>query len=496
MVKGKATIQLFNAETGEKEQEVIEENLVTKAVENLLNPPLETVIANNAYMPTNLIYNSENLITDAYGGLLLFSNTHDENVDNIYPTKDSGLIGYASDSISAVSSKEGVRNTAESGWINDEEDNHIGYKFVWDFSTSQANGTISSISLTSIGGGSCGAGEKQSSNMIITKKFSGDTISDNPPGNHYIFPYINSFYSMSGLIDEIKSNVRSYSNVLYISPINVNDDKFFVLLHISENLKIYKIWFKSLSKLSPIKQTNDMKHPLGYLSTEEFISIDSLSSFDVYISGNKAYVDDDEIHIFATGSGAKVSHLIYDLSTGNRKSINNMEIEIKNFSSGNIGYLKDKEQYILHKSNILYWISKEGETITQISVDMNDESGTYNYLNSNFMKNHIDNNYYFSFNNILYKIHDNGVYQGITCISLTTSSYKSNFLFVKNDLDKNINIISTNIYITTGGYNTYNSLIYVPLSYYLGTINNLESPVTKTEAQTMKVVYELTESEG
>ena len=38
-LKGVATIQLFNSETGELEQEVKEENMITNAIQQVLNPP-------------------------------------------------------------------------------------------------------------------------------------------------------------------------------------------------------------------------------------------------------------------------------------------------------------------------------------------------------------------------------------------------------------------------------------------------------------------------
>lgn len=36
--------------------------------------------------------------------------------------------------------------------------------------------------------------------------------------------------------------------------------------------------------------------------------------------------------------------------------------------------------------------------------------------------------------------------------------------------------------------------IWLPV-YFLSTINNLDTPVTKTESQTMKIIYEIVEEE-
>ena len=39
MIKGKATIQLFDEKTGEAVRELHEENMITNAVDTILNPP-------------------------------------------------------------------------------------------------------------------------------------------------------------------------------------------------------------------------------------------------------------------------------------------------------------------------------------------------------------------------------------------------------------------------------------------------------------------------
>ena len=39
MIKGKATIQLFDEKTGEVVREIHEENMITNAVDTILNPP-------------------------------------------------------------------------------------------------------------------------------------------------------------------------------------------------------------------------------------------------------------------------------------------------------------------------------------------------------------------------------------------------------------------------------------------------------------------------
>mgnify|MGYP006923764568 CR=1 FL=1 len=74
------------------------------------------------------------------GGILLYQNALEERADNIYAPLNNPLIGYASDDANNTEDiRRGSRNLTESKEVDG------GYRFVWDFATSQANGTISAI---------------------------------------------------------------------------------------------------------------------------------------------------------------------------------------------------------------------------------------------------------------------------------------------------------------------------------------------------------------
>ena len=69
--------------------------------------------------------------------------TEAEYIKGIYAPLTNPLIGYASDDANNTTDvRRGSRNLTESKIIDG------GYRFVWDFATSQANGTISAICLT------------------------------------------------------------------------------------------------------------------------------------------------------------------------------------------------------------------------------------------------------------------------------------------------------------------------------------------------------------
>lgn len=149
MLKGQTVFELTDVRTGEVER-IEETNMFTGALDNVLNGA--PFYLNNSLLNKNLNPNDENIIAPIYsraiGGLLMFPNVNDEDINLFYAPADNKPTGIASnDAYSGTDPRRGSFNEIESGAIEN------GYRFVWDFSTSQANGRISSVSLTSAKGG-------------------------------------------------------------------------------------------------------------------------------------------------------------------------------------------------------------------------------------------------------------------------------------------------------------------------------------------------------
>ena len=133
-MKGKTQIILTNVETGE--QEIHEdENLITNALDKFIGINMSENYAPN----TNILPIAEK----ALGGLMLFDEELTEDPDNIHFPAEAHLVGYADRDTNVSDKYRGSFNSIESGKIVD------GYKSVWDFGTAQANGTIKSVALTS-----------------------------------------------------------------------------------------------------------------------------------------------------------------------------------------------------------------------------------------------------------------------------------------------------------------------------------------------------------
>lgn len=147
-MKGVTTFELTNVKTGEVER-IEDHNMFTNALDSIFNRA--PYYFNNALLQKfNQV--SEELLTPpnekALGGLLLFPEPIAESADVLYAPAENKPTGIAShDAYSGADSRRGSFNAIESGPVTN------GYRFVWDFTTSQANGPISCACLTSAKGG-------------------------------------------------------------------------------------------------------------------------------------------------------------------------------------------------------------------------------------------------------------------------------------------------------------------------------------------------------
>lgn len=172
-IHGHAKIELTDVNTGVKEC-YEEDNLVTNAMYHLLNDWDYLQMAKNCYHgSTSFFCNKATSSTSdetlfsldefkgcmldftyfALKGIKLFNVDITESRNHIYPNSSEykGVIGYGSQVYSRTSvtsdTKMGEYNASESGALTN------GYRFVWDFGTTKANGTIKTVCLTDSFGG-------------------------------------------------------------------------------------------------------------------------------------------------------------------------------------------------------------------------------------------------------------------------------------------------------------------------------------------------------
>ena len=146
--KGTSFIELTDVHTGEK-QVYEDNNLVTMAVPKALGVHFGYVEKDLSAF-SGVLADFLPVVPRAIGGILCFENPLVEDASVLYAEPSNKVVGCSSnDSHSTASAIRGSMNAAESGPLDDG----TGYRFVFDFATSQGNGTISALALTSYKGG-------------------------------------------------------------------------------------------------------------------------------------------------------------------------------------------------------------------------------------------------------------------------------------------------------------------------------------------------------
>ncbi|GLC79333.1 hypothetical protein [Lacrimispora brassicae] len=172
---GNMRMELTDVNTGEMET-VAEENMVTNAVNHILglNPMGVFYEAGDSIDGIEWHGSLLPICPNMIGGILLFSQALPEEADYIYSTSNKLPVAYASNNVNSTANlARGSMNLTESKALEN------GYKFVWEFTPSQGNGTIAAAALTSAQGGANGYGSlvNDSSTFLQLKSIRLDDLS-------------------------------------------------------------------------------------------------------------------------------------------------------------------------------------------------------------------------------------------------------------------------------------------------------------------------------
>ena len=143
-MQGKSTIQMINPFTQKVEEQFENKNLITNAISNAFKTSV--LYKNKFHTDTtinNYIKELTPLSTKGLGGILLWDNTLTEDIDLVDAPMTVNNIGRAGGGYSGSNAYRGTLNSLESGAITN------GYRNVWDFDTGKCNGqTIKALTLT------------------------------------------------------------------------------------------------------------------------------------------------------------------------------------------------------------------------------------------------------------------------------------------------------------------------------------------------------------
>jgi hypothetical protein len=522
-IKGHTRIELTNVETGEVEVHE-DNNMVTNALSKLLG--------NYGWFANNAVYDlmdrkddNSSVIKRLTGGIMLFNSAIAENPEVINSPIGVSVVGCGSQTAyNGENIMAGSYNQSESGWTENG-----GYRHVWDFTTSQANGEIACACLTTASGGKITEGTFPLSydyyygEGVNTE----DEILFNSTRNPFIYLKVNDdfetgYYPLL-FADGINNRVilpNTYQEMKEYQHGGTGSDTYeefknSVFYKKSIDLALYRFGFSNFSIFDkPVEaiasdlleiKTVEMPSGLKAIFTQEMLDdytyhwrVGSVCDEDnIYIILYPSMMDSQSILNGEKAYIWEINATTFDSNYYEFHNSLNEDIFIFDFNENSLHYsFAICGDYILcvgADTSCVYIIKKDNSNDFEIIKYPDDDSfiGELSFQGKMF-----SNNGKF--------IVDNGV-----------ESYKVVDPVTKIAKFKNINYDLTMLegvgqyvkLMKVKGTHWFISASWVQEEYgnkfvYIGnfidptllvTINNLETPVQKTSAQTMKVTYVLTQ---
>lgn len=453
-LKGKTTIELTDVNTGEVST-VEEENMITNALDYFFNSNPMGVFTYLQTTDTIKYFNKYfiPMCPNILGGIMLFSEPLEESVENILPNTNVMPMAYAANNANPYEdTKRGSMNLNESMAITN------GYKFVWDFATSQGNGTIAAVALTSCYGGEAvyGSIHDDTSPFLLIKR-------------------------------EGISGLETFIRTRYMDAVELDAENeiLYSISYSTDGISIYKLRI-------PVHSIglNDDLNGATYEVIEEKVIVPSTFKFVEYINLHGAFYDGRDGYWYGFGhnyntSGSatvywiKISKTDYSFTEGTWTLSNAQLEEAGNYKLSTPyrftqGCIRNGYYYILSNARTgVYKIALDNPsdiTLIELGVKSNDQ-GLGSYSNCGTVMALIEN---------IIIARDFMILEDDTVI-LTKG-------------DEKFSEISTPVFQWRQFlfiWEPYYRSIYL-LTPFLATINNLASAVVKTADKTMKITYTLT----
>ena len=477
-LKGKTTFELTDVNTGEVE--VIEDT-------NMITNGLRDFLATYGYFGCDVLSSDKmgasSLWVNALGGLFLFDSRLEENVENTFMPAGVKMVGNGSKDVanSGVVTELGSYNTAESGLQSDGS-----VKFVYDFSTSQANGSIACACLTSKIGGYIGMGNSNEERIFNQDYLFTTFISDD-------------YHKRTSNIDGSNNDEQhvlyaSYNdNAIYLSnPYNIKYDASHADQHWSTTKKIQilkvkagftSIGIKERLLLNQVSETYDIDIPqdiLTYMGTRTnlvYINADTVGNvFVVFNTGGD---------ILNNGSFCWIMKIDRERNVTHYKFTNNVGSPICFYRRTMVFNGEYLFVYTNNSPIKVYGIKYSDSTqIIDVNLTFNSKYTLFN-IDKNLIGmfgNSYDGSYYYA--PLVYDVVNNELRY------CNGKGGDSSGLYIPFIDKKGVYIY---VYLYSSSRHT-NFFQILKDPRYLATINNLSEPVVKTASKTMKVTYTIAEA--
>ena len=479
-IKGKTLIELKDVVTGEVKQ-YEDSNMVTNALNNFL----DTYGTWGASVFNDYDFRQVPMWRVLLGGLFLFDKAITANVDNTFMPAGVSMVGNGSYNLSNSSevTEMGSFNNTESGVQSDGS-----IKFVYDFSTAQANGTIACACLTSSIGGYIGMGN--ASGKYITNS------------NYAVNTYQKNSYAgkANGLMYQ-----GSYSNGNCMSYMDVENDVLYAvnprcIYYSSSYTEDVALHWKTTKKIQVLKlkakvRNTDVKDAINTIDTGYIIETYNLDIPQVILDYGAS---NDYVQV-VTDSIAKNIYIVfaksYQTTSGSNfyvmKIDSNMTVtahKITNNTGVGLNTNRNESTLSMCFNGDYLWLQEYSGNYKLFGIKYTDSTQI------------VDTGVKLeSWNGSIYSLDTD-----LICIA---GGYgKARMIYdAKNNTMRYINALEIDtidnmlvlagkkgVYLANNQGNKRSEHIILKDPRYLATINNLDEPVVKTASQTMKVTYTIT----
>ena len=462
-IKGHTSIELTDVNTGEK-QKFEDDNMVTNAINlfykagGMTNPS-----AFNDLLKTDAV---ENLL----GGILCLDDTITESANIVHVPTGVNMIANGSVGILNTGNPPelGSYNESESGWQQDGS-----YKLVFDYTTSQGNGVIKSVCMTSKYEGLKGIGNASNTSRSASAPQTQATYND----INYIAFKGRYDSELVGIYNNKVSLITAYDNTNHKA--TIKEYGFPVTsLDLRDTSLGREIATREVSLPSVFNdKTLDIKRPVTS-SGNEYSVVDGICDGQ-YMHLLYAYLGRDQqgynvYYSYFLSDNYPVYLVKYDTVNHTFTLEETLTESVVGFSNENARHgmqtVKLTKNYILWEEHVI--------TISNTS-DVNDISNFDDYkIGATF-----------------YVIDDDHLQSNKVIVDLSTATYKQANGGVSYSKVADVNGVMHYGYEYgyVSGYGDNGRKIYIWRNpSYIATINNLENAVEKTGDKTMKVTYILT----
>lgn len=491
MLKGTTKIELTDVNTGET-QVIEKHNTVTGALQELFNPVLghltdETKLLANSPAYTNLL-----------GGLLLFDGRIEGNPLPVFAPDNVKLVGCA---------RYNVASTQGSVYAGSYDANESEFsatnktaKFVYNFTQAQANGTINSVCLTHrTGGYGVYAGDKSAKSSAVKLAQS---------------IYSEPSMKISRGQDRF-SYIRSFGNAEHLYAIDADNDL------------AYYFRATSATTLVLLKRRAGLKHFSIFGANDAIVGepititipvgLRVIATQDNYNSYNFD-TETNTLHIVSLPAGASASYItpgatftvtsiVLGETTATQKTLTNNYTANLNPAAA---YVYRGKVYIATQHTTATINGKTAYKFEVVGISMDDSTHTtHGILTSSYGTTNPPKAMYAADGRLYWQTYYDST-QGIGSLQVTdcvSPPGAENTTFCGVDA---IDYYQGSYYYPASftpvlnhpmlAYMSFNNLTtnppeyFVYLAHYLGTVNNLATPIVKAPTQTMKITYTIQET--